>query len=338
MQVNRLIIHELEKAANSVDLEYKSSDTLTTVDDGLTNLVTELHIAFEKSLTKYSKFDKSKTTNAVYSNINQYLDNSDDSTFIHFSKASLNELADSIKREPFATGGYYVFIDYQVNSYKFISIIIVRNKEAFNIKWTVNGFSIGATENINIDKIAMGFRLNCNLYTAVDEERNYLGLVSNQGDKLSKYFVKWVNADKVTNNQINTKFLVTAIKDIGPPDDTIDKDDFERSVFEWINFYTKQNDKKIDIDKLSDYLYEDPLKIRNHASEKLKKEIDPTFKPNNQELNRLIKLRATTKGITVVIDTDKFDDDEVQITQGMLIIKNRQIVSSIQEQRQSRNA
>ncbi len=335
MNVYRLIIHELEKEAKSTSITYKSSDSLLEINDGTTNLVTQIHNSFDKSLSQYSKFDTSKTTNAVYLNTNKYLANDDDDTFIELSKTSLSDLADDIKREPFATGGYYLFMDYIENGYRYISIIILRNTNAFNIKWGGNKFSVDPTENLNIDKLAMGFRLNCNLYNVPGEDRNYIALVSNQGDDLSKYFIKWVNADKVISNQVNTKTLVNIIKDLGPTDSTIDRGEFERTVFEWINLYRKQNSNTIDIDKLSESLYGNSLAIRDYANRELNTEIDPIFRVHPNELRRLVRLRAVTKGISVTIDTDKFDSEEVVIMNGTLIIKNKSIVESIEQQRRS---
>lgn len=333
MNVHRVIIHELEKEAQSTELTYKSSNNLLEINDGITALITQIHTSFEKSLSKYAKFDLDNESNSVYRNINRYLDTNEDGVFITFSKASLDDLASRIEREPFATGGYYLFIDYEEANYRYISIVIVRNKEAFNIQWRRNNFMVDETENINIDKIAMGFRLNCNLYTRNGDDRNYLALVSNQGDELSKYFLRWVNAKGVITSKVNTKTLVNIIKDLGSPDPSTSQDDFERIVYDWISGYKRENENKVDVDGLSNYLYDNPLRIREYAMNTLQKEIDPLFKVNPEELKRLIRLRASVKGISVAIDTEKFDDNEVYIADGALVIRNSQIVQSLESQR-----
>jgi len=334
MQVKRLIIHELIKEAQSDDVQYKSSSNLVAINDGITKLAENIHVSFEQSITKYSKFDTSKTTNAVYRNIDKYLKTDDtDEQFITFSKTSLGDLTTLIKREPFATGGFYLFIDYIENGFNFISIIIVRNKDAFNIQWNGADFNVGETENINIEKLAMGFRINCGLYLDDDDSRNYLALISHQGDVLSRYFTTWVNAAYIIDNRTNTRQLIGVIKEIGAPVDYDSPDDFERNVYEWIDAYKKANKNAINVDALSDAFYGSRTYIRDYAQDNLGKEIDPIFKVSADELKKLIRFKATAKGISVSIDIERFRKEEVVLSEGMLIIKDEGIYNELLRQR-----
>lgn len=335
MQVNRLIIHELIKEAQSNFVDYKSSSNLININAGIDNLIEHVHAAFEQSITKYSKFKEANTSNSVYFNINRYLngENTDDQ-FVAFSKASLNELAALIQREPFATGGYYLFVDYVENGFNYISIIIARNKDAFNIKWTGNNFNVDSTENVNIDKLAMGFRANCGLYLDKDDTRNYIALISHQGDELSKYFIRWVNADLIIDNKANTRQLISIIKDIGAPEGYENPDEFERHVHDWIDAYRKANQNTINVDVLSEAFYGKKTAIRDYSQNTLHREIDPVFKVSISDLKRLIRYKASTKGLSVSIDIDKFIKEEVELRDGMLIIKDQTIYEELQRQRQ----
>lgn len=334
MEVKRLIIHELIKEAQSSDIEYKSSSNLVNINTGISKLIDHVHKAFDQSITKYSKFDETNTTNSVYRNIDKYLkEKSDDEQFISFSKTSLSDLAILIKREPFATGGFYLFVDYVENGFNFISIIIVRNKDAFNINWTGDNFNVGETENINIEKLAMGFRINCGLYLDEGDTRNYIALISNQGDELSKYFTTWVNAGYVINNSINTRQLIEVIKEIGAPEGFDNPDEFERSIYDWITAYKRINENVINVDALSDAFYGSRGYIRDYAQKTLKKEIDPIFKVSATELRKLIRYKATAKGISVSIDIERFVNEEVVLSEGMLIIKDPKIYNELVRQR-----
>ncbi|RZL00114.1 MAG: hypothetical protein EOO89_30670, partial [Pedobacter sp.] len=85
------------------------------------------------------------------------------------------------------------------------------------MQWNGSNFKIDETENINIEKLAMGFRINCGLYLDNNDTRNYLALISHQGDDLSRYFITWVNADHVIDSRVNTRQLIGVIKEIGVP-------------------------------------------------------------------------------------------------------------------------
>lgn len=335
MQVKRLIIHELVKVAHSSDVEYKSSSNLITLNDGITKLVDHVHTAFDQSITKYSKFDTSKSTNAVFRNIDKYLKvQESDDQFIKFSKASLGELVILIEREPFATGGYYLFIDYLENGYNYIAIIIVRNKDAFNIQWNGRNFKVDETENVNIEKLAMGFRINCGLYLDDDDSRNYLALISHQGDDLSRYFTIWVNAAHVIDSRTNTRQLIGVIKELGAPEGYQNPDDFERDIYDWIDGARKANKNVVDIDMLSEVFYGNRLFIRDYAQQILNKEIDPTFNVNGNELKKLIRFKATSKGLSVSIDIERFVNGDVKLQDGLLIIKDSKIYNELSNQRQ----
>ncbi|RLJ73670.1 nucleoid-associated protein [Pedobacter alluvionis] len=335
MNVRRIIIHELVKEAGSNQVSYNSSQELLLVNDGINKLIEQVHNAFDQSITKYSKFDLSKPTNSVYLNVDRYLREQDnDGQFFAFSTITLGDLAQLIEREPFATGGYYLYVDYEVNGYRYISIIIVRNKEAFNIQWRDGNFSIDETQNVNIDKLAMGFRLNCTLYLDGDNTRNYLGLLSHQGDNLSKYFLRWVNVGTFIDNKTNTRQFIDVLKDIGAPQDYPRPDDFERDIFEWISSYKKANKNVLNVDLLSDAFYGDKLYIRNYAQERFRLEIDPLFHLDGTELRRLITYKAKAKGISVTIDIERFISNDVVLRDGLLIIKDEKIYSTLTAQRE----
>ena len=337
MQVNRIIIHELVKEAHSIEVDYKSSSNLIGVNEGINKLVEHVHVAFDQSITKYSKFDKENNDNAVFKNIDRYLrSQNNDEQFIHFSKASLSELAVLIKREPFATGGFYLFVDYVENGYSYIAIIIVRNKDAFNIQWNGNDFNVDETENINIEKLAMGFRVNCGLYLDESSGRNYLALISHQGDDLSRYFTIWVNATHVIDSRTNTRQLIGVIKEIGAPKGYENPDDFERDIYDWIDGVRKANQNVVDIDALSEAFYGSRMFIRDYAQEKLGKEIDPTFNVNGNELKKLIRFKATAKGISVSVDIERFINGTVKLEDGLLIIEDSKIYNELTNQRKER--
>jgi len=337
MQVKRIIIHELIKVAHSSEVEYKSSSNLIALNEGINKLVEHVHTAFDQSITKYSKFDISKTTNAVYSNIDKYLkEEENDDQFIRFSKASLGELAILIEREPFATGGYYLFIDYLDNGHNYIAIIIVRNKDAFNIRWNGRDFNVDETENVNIEKLAMGFKINCGLYLDNHDTRNYLSLISHQGDDLSRYFTIWVNAAYVIDSRTNTRQLIGVLKEIGAPEGYENPDDFQRDIYDWIDGVRKANKNVVNIDTLSEVFYGNRMFIRDYAQQRLNKEIDPTFNVNGNELKKLIRFKATSKGLSVSIDIERFVNGDVKLQDGLLIINDRKVYNELVNQRQER--
>ncbi len=339
MKVHRLVIHQLEKDAKVRGIKlYNSAKKLMPINDGINRMYSLIHESFEKDKTRHCKFKTESTNNAVTLNINEYLRKSDDEVFLTYSQASLGELASAISKESFATGGYYLFADYTVTDRRYLSIIIGRKKEGFNFEWSPDkeNFEFNDINNLNTDKLAMGFRINIGLFETKDTiDRNYIALVTNQGDSLSGYFLGWVNASDAVNGKIQTAVLVGAVKNLIPKEFIGEEADFLSRAFDHIDDYRKSNKGKVNIDDISQSLFGDKSIIRDYVENTLNKEIDPDIFADTSELKKLIQIKASVKGINLTIDSSKFATDEVSIVNGALIIRNSTIVNQIRSQQES---
>jgi nucleoid-associated protein YejK len=336
MQVNRLVIHQLEKDAQTRGIKlYNSSSSLMAVTEGINKMYIAIHESFENDKTRHCKYRLEEDANTVLNNTNHYLSSEDDDTFLRYTKASLDNLAVRIENVIFATGGYYLFADYTYNSKRYMSIILARKKDGFHVKFNdaSSTFNFTSTENINTDKLAMGYRVNLNLYLNQEEfpDRNYMALLTLQGDRMSDYFLEWVNASDAVNGKIQTGILISAIKHLGPENGE-DVADFQNRIFGLINDFRKGNGGSLNIDSLSEAIYGDRRKIRNYIEIELEKEIDPDIRPDAASLKKLIQIRAEVSGISLTINASKFGD-EVSVDGDALIIRNPYLISQINRQR-----
>jgi len=336
MQVNRLVIHQLEKATGTRGVGlYHFSNSLMPVHEGVNRMYELIHDSFEKDKTRYGKYKLHIVNNAVMLNSNYYIADMTDDVFLTYTRASFTELLDKIRTESFATGGYYLFADYSTGGSRFMSIIIARKKDGFNIEWNSRGgeFEFLDTKNVNTDKLAMGYRLNVELYRARNtEDRNYVALLTNQGESISGYFLEWVNATDGINGRVQTGVLVSAIKNLTPPPSAIDEADFQSTAYDIINEYRKNNRGLINIDAISQLLYGDSSIIRTYIENELRQEIDPEIHGDTTALRRLIQIKANVKGINLTIDSSKFSSQEAEIDGDVLIIRNRELVNQIRVQ------
>ncbi|WP_288882979.1 nucleoid-associated protein [Pedobacter panaciterrae] len=336
MQVHKLVIHQLEKEAKVKGIkEYNSSEALMALNPGIDRMYELIHESFENDKTRHCKFKLEEVSNSVLLNTNHYLE--DDDFFLKYTKASLDNLASRIENVLFASGGYYLFADYTVNQKRFMSIILVRNKEGFVIAFNdrKKNFDFNDTKNINTDKLAMGYRLNVNLYLnrETDPDRNYMALLTNQGDDLSDYFLEWVNASEAVNGKIQTGILINAIKQLGSDDPDEGEADFQGRVYDLIMSYRKGNKGSINIDNISEVIYGQKRRIRDYIELSLERDIDPDIRPDGSILKKLIQIKAQVKGINVTFDVSKLGN-EVDYDGGVLIIRNENLVNQIKSQRE----
>jgi nucleoid-associated protein len=339
MQVRRIVIHQLEKEFGERGIkEYNSSKKLIPINDRVEKMCSLIHDSFEKDKTRYCKFELSKVNNSVMKNINAYMSDVKDEVFLLYTHASLDTLASSIQNETFATGGYYVFTDYEVNGTRYISIIIARKKDGVDFQWKDDAevFNLLDSENVNTDKLAMGFRLNWPLYDAKEtQDRNYIALLTNQGDKFSVYFTNWVNASGIVNSKIQSDILVSAIKNLGSGSEEDDLE-FEKRAYATIKSFKKANKGRVNINTISEALYGDSEKLRSYIESQLDKEIDAEIHIDHSSIKKLIQFEANVKGINLSFDSSKLGN-EVRIVDNVLVIENSDLIRQIQEQNRATN-
>jgi nucleoid-associated protein YejK len=178
--------------------------------------------------------------------------------------------------------------------------------------------------------------LNWPLYDAqATPVRNYVALLTNQGDKFSAYFTDWVNATDTVNAKVQSDILVNAIKNIGAPPGE-DEVEFELRAFRSIAGYRKSHKGKVNIVDISQLLFADPDRIGNYILNELQLEIDSDIFLDAASLRKLVQIEASVKGINLTFEAGKFGN-EVHIEDDLVIINSRDLVDQIRAQ-QSRPA
>lgn len=339
IEISRYVIHFIEKEKNKTIATLDLSKKVSKEDDLSKLLVRELHKSINDNHTlKNTKF-KENNSNDFSTFLLNYLETSEDDDFYSFSK-SIEKLKEGIEKESFATGGYYLFVDYSISSKRYIAIALLRKKSGINISKSEGIYKLDSNENLNIDKIAMAFRLNFEIYLNAEieiEKRNYLALLTTQHDgEISKYFKEWVNAGDSIKNSENTANLIKIIKAIDRPKDDEGKGiyaslgDFQKAIFD----YSKSNKSKtINIFDLSKHLYGENQgnKIADFARD-YKIIIDPEFQKDSQKWRGLITIKASVEGIELNVNYNKINDDEVKVLEDQIIIYSKKLAEKIRFQ------
>lgn len=338
-KVNRYIIHFLDKEKNNNEANIDFSNKVSMSNEFSKTLAEEIHKSISASPSlKNTKF-KEKNENDFSNGLNEYLSlaEPDDETFMLFSK-TLEKLREKIENKPFPTGGFYLFIDYIINSDRYISVVLLRKKGGLNVIKKGDIYVLNNTENINIDKIAMAFRLNVKFYQSHENEndkKNYIALVTTQQDgEVSNYFKDWINAGDLIKSIVNTENLMKIIKAIDIPLDENglskfkDLGEFQRAIYD----YSKPL-KTISVLELSKYLYgeEKMNKIADYAKEN-QIVLDNEFQKNTRKWRGLITIKARIEGIELNVNYNKINDDEVEVTDDSIIIHSKQLAAKIRSQ------
>lgn len=343
MKVNRFVVHELikevkKKEETAAEPELILSTKLATIDDSSELLLEEIHKSFSGHTSLKHTHFADRNDKVFKKTFETYVASMTDELFYKFSEDSLKELKADITTKPFATGGYYIYSDYEFDNKQFISVVLLRKRPGLNLILKDGVFAVSTTENLNIDKIAMGFRLNYQIYKSDESERNYIALITNQQDKLSGYFKDWVVAAGVISDDKNTNALIRILNNIDLPknDDGSEKytrENFKKACFDFVD---QHPDKQVNLKNLSIYLFgEDKDTALNDYANSNQIIIDNEFKRNSASWNKLITIKAKVEGIELNVDYSRLNDNEVDVQEdkNIIIIRSEALVKQIIERK-----
>jgi len=349
LALTRYVIHEVHKEAvkEQISAEKKApetkvevSESLGPLDDFALKLVSSTHVSFSESTALKNTHFEPNQSNAFHTALLDYLKKDSDEKFYTYTVESLKDLKIRIEKEPFATGGYYLFTDYHFDGRRFIATVLLRKKAGINFTKQKGVIRPVDAESLNIEKIAMGFRLNHGIFISPDTDKNYIALITHQQDKLSGYFKNWVQAAGVISNDQNTKSLVQIINGIDIPKDASGKPKFEtreemkKAFYELIE---QLPDKRVNIHQLSGQFYgEEKQDYIMSFAQKNGITVDPEFRRSSKIWKRLITIKAKVPGIELNVDYDRLNGNEVDVKDEIIIIHSKALADQIRQQHNER--
>lgn len=335
VKIREIAIHFLEKESKKMVASIDYSEEPLEKNEFALNLIEQVHNAINTSPSLKNASFKEDEENKFTITLNKYIKNPSEKRFTDFTH-SLDLLKEKVEKEPFAKGGYYLFADYNVDKQRYLCVILLRKKSGINIIKKDGAYILDSTENINIEKIAMGVRLNFSIFNSRTDDRNYLALITTQQDgEVSGYFKEWVLAAGLIKNAVNTENMIKIIKTIPLPldeygNELFGRGEFNKTVFEHVN---NRRDKRINLFEIGATFYgeENKNSLRDFADAN-GITIDSEFKRDAPKWKTLISIKASVPGININVDYDKFGQDGVQIKNGKVIINSKELADSIQKQ------
>lgn len=338
--VNSYVIHYLDKDQKKTEARLDFSKAVSKEDEFSKVLVSEVHKSINESSSVKNTVFKANTSNDFTTTLNEYFSLADSESFYNFSK-SIEELKTKIEKEPFAIGGYYFFCDYSIDNRRYVMVVLLRKKSGINIIKEKGQYVLDNTENVNIDKIAMAFRLNYSLYEDAENIKNYIALITTQQNgEISNYFKEWVCAGDFIKNTQNTETLISIVKSLPIPKDDDGEDifentnDFIKSVYEYAQ---PRANMIISLKDMGKHFYNDENFIINFANEK-DYQLDPEFKRDSAVWRRLVTIRAKVDGIELNVDFNKINETDVVLDEeeDRIIINSKILTELIKNQYSSR--
>lgn len=336
IEILKYTIHFLDKVTQRTVANIDLSEEVMESDEFSIALMTEIHKSITESSSLKNTHFKDNESNVFTNTLNDYLATDDDAEFYKFSE-SLIDLKNEIEKVAFATGGYYLFVDYLSENKRFIAVVLLRKKSGINISKINGTYKLLNAENINIDKIGIAFRLNMQIFEEEGDDRNYLALITTQQNGVvSKYFREWVSAGGYIKNDKNTENLVNIIKSIELPKDSAGKDvyknqnEFKKAVYEYAK---SRANRVINLRDMGKHFYgEDKEMIFLDFASSNNITIDPEFSRDAKKWKTLVTIRVRVEGVELNVDYNKINKEDVVLEKDRIIINSKSLVDQINKQ------
>lgn len=220
-------------------------------------------------------------------------------------------LKNQITNIPPAKGGYILFLKYK-NLDEFLSIFILRDTQTpvFNTKNNI--VNIEKVTHLNISDFAMGAKINLTSLKQNKDER-YIQFARGNTE-IAEYFQNWLGIDDAREDQEDSKILLEVSKIISLDTNIIginNRDELRKYIYD----YSKNNNKKINTDNLSEAIYGDSSFISKFC-EKENLIMNHEFKLTNSK--SFYKVNAKSNGIELSVEREKINRQE-----GIRLIKEK---------------
>ena len=331
--VNKLVVHEIKKDQDSQIAISDLSDALISVVKGeqAYSMVEELENKYSLLSQTYAIFDTDTTTPAKQFpvHLKTYIKNENpEKGFLDFSIETINTLRDIIEPIFKAKGGYLIFVEY-VNKAKFVAIFFVRNKKGSILTkdTKTKTFKINESIYIDVDHLAMAGRVNLDL---LETESRYLSFVNKRNEE-TKFFLRWMCATDKLSNKDDTKAFREILSDIDLPKGEKDRFIFIKNI---LNQIKTSESKNVDLRTIGTVFYNDSEKLIKFIEEN-GKIISYEFKPDAQELKKLVVLRASADRITLDFPLNYLKNGIVDINEkeGKIIITSSSLLEKINSEK-----
>lgn len=223
--LHHAIVHQLVKEKDKKALEYIDRKSVFNNKDKivieLSEKVSELYSNnTKKNMTTYGIFSSNINRKDSFPSLFKNYHSSESKTdkeFLDLSIYIMDKIQDEYKNTAFATGGYVFITEYSNTAGRFLSIVMVKQKDSYVLTENLDPTIL---ETLDLTKLHQAVRINYVRYqtkiTTPNEDISYLCFISSStSTAVADYFIKAlgcnknVSAKKMTSNIINlsTKFF-----------------------------------------------------------------------------------------------------------------------------------
>ena len=319
MEISRVTIHQIIKEQGISYTELIESNGLITIGENVQNLIDVLNDSFKKD-EKVIRSEFLEEQNSFQTSLRTFCQETNNQNFLTFSTDSIRRINDLLTGANLATGGYFVYAEYEYRNRTYVSVFLVRDSEEliFDRGPDDNSFVVNKTTIIDTKKLAMAVRID--KAKLLNNQERYVHFTFKQAD-ISDYFISWIEvhlSDKNRDDTVSLIKLINGVQDL-PNDPTTnaryEPEKFRNHVFDYI----QSVGRVVKIAELSNAFWGNRDFLSNLIDEK-DIDINQEFRAVPSVLTRLKKYTLTAGKIRLSFSKSDIDQGRVFPGDGNQII------------------
>ncbi len=210
-----------------------------------------------------------------------------------------------------------------------LAVFILRNTDGFIPKNESNHFVLNGVTHLEINKLAMGMRINLDIYNDDENEdikKRYVSLIRGTTD-ISKYFDNWIGIKDARMESVDATSLMQIDGHIDLPDGVENREELRRKIGE---FASNSSNNIVNLAALSSSVFGSDTCLAEYCNAN-EIDIDDEFKISKANIKKFYNIIANTDGIKLSFSRDKINDS-ISISGSDVIIKSRSLAKEIKSQ------
>ncbi|MFT5165848.1 MAG: nucleoid-associated protein [Saprospiraceae bacterium] len=333
--IKKIIIHELEKEADSGDAQLYLSDQLVPIDSRSEELIITLNDTFV-SKTDLLHGSLSTPEDALFPGYLQEVTENQfsEEAFIEFSQNTMRVLQEGLQGVIGAKGGYLVYAEYEHFETRMLGIFLIRDKEGivFRKNKESNTFNLHSVKHLDTDRLAMACRITLNKFQ--QNSGRFVDLLKHAKSQkeISEYFVNWIGLDQPESSKSITQTFMNVVDKLPLPldEDTGQPMEEEQFHHQVMAYAVQSPQKTVELDKFDQHFYGDEPIVQNYLKEN-HIELDNEIRVDKGTMKSHYTYRASAEGISVSFSKNDYTSGKVSIKGDNLVIDCPQLIEKIMD-------
>lgn len=324
MQIQEAILHRIKKAkgisgAGAATVEVRTD--LLAVDERLERTAADILRIYGKATSGYGTFDADEVVYTFPVLLRDHVLNGRD--HIPFSQDTTRLIAAKMGEEPFATGGYALFLRYTSQEKDWLLVAMLKLKPGTGIDEQT--LELSDTLSFDIDHLHEAARIDLAKWQA--NTQPYLSFVKKRqgGEDVSRYFREALGCTEYTDSKHNTSQLMAAVDDFCETQGWTPEQRYvaRNRTYEYCE-EKDQAGEPVNLTALSAHIFDQqPAAFAEYVREQ-GYEISETFKPHKTTYSRFKRINGKVGSIKVSFDVADLLADRVDydVDHNFLIIRD----------------